>query len=316
MKKTFSKITAALLVCIMIFSLAACGGSKSSSEVKTGTTSTYAYLVDTTDLVKPELDLSNADGALKSILDKGVLVIATSPDYPPAEFVDATDGKIYGSEMMLAKYVADCLGVDLQIEAMDFNSCLTAVDTGKVDMSFSGFGWKEDRQEAYELSNGYEGGDDINYHTLICLAEDADKYTSLEAMVGAHIIAQASSLQQMYVEDQILTLEGGDATELELVTSLDQAILSLQSKKCDLLALDGSTAQKYVAESNGMFVETGIHFDLTMYGEHEGNVCAAKKGETSLIEAVNACLKTAMDNGYYPQWYAEAKVMAGITEEE
>ncbi|MBR2671839.1 MAG: transporter substrate-binding domain-containing protein [Oscillospiraceae bacterium] len=315
MKHSVKKIIAAVLVCIMVLSLAACGGSK-SSNVKTGTTSTYAYLVDTTNLVKPQLDLSNADGALKTILDRGVLIIATSPDYPPAEFIDATDGKIYGSEMILAKYVADCLGVDLQIEAMDFNSCLTAVDTGKVDVSFSGFGWKADREEAYELSVGYEGGDDINYHTLICLAEDAEKYKSLEDMVGAHIIAQASSLQQMYVEDQIVALEGGSATNLELVSTLDQAILSLQSKKCDLLAMDGSTAQKYVAESNGMFVETGVHFDLTMYGTHEGNVCAAKKGETSLIEAVNECLKAAMDNGYYPQWYAEAKALAGITDEE
>lgn len=314
MKKTLKKITAIALLCAMIFTLAGCG-SKSSGDVKTGTTSTYAYLLDTTDLVKPELDLSNADGVLKSILEKGVLVIATSPDYPPAEFV-TEDGTVYGSEMMLAKYVADCLGVDLQIETMDFSSCLTAVDTGKVDMSFSGFGWKADREESYELSQGYEGGDDINYHTLICLTEDADKFTSLESMVGAHIMAQASSLQHMYVEDQIVALEGGDATNLELVATLDQAILSLASGKCDLVALDGSTAQKYVKESDGQFVETGVHFDLTMYGEHEGNVCAAKKGETSLIEAVNQILKTAMSNGYYPEWYALAKEQAGITDDE
>lgn len=314
MKHSVKKIIAAVLVCIMVLSLAACGGSK-STETKTGTTSTYSYLVDTSELKKPELDLSNANGALKTVLNRGVLIIATSPDYPPAEFV-TEDGKVYGSEMMLAKYVADCLGVDLQIETMDFSSCLTAVDTGKVDMSFSGFGWKADREESYELSVGYEGGDDINYHTLICLTEDAEKYDSIEKMVGAHIIAQASSLQQMYTEDQIVALDPNAGTNLELVSTLDQAILSLASGKCDLVALDGSTAQKYVAESDGKFVETGIHFDLTMYGEHEGNVCAAKKGETDLIEAVNECLKTAMANGYYPKWYAEAKEQAGITDEE
>ncbi len=167
---------------------------------------TYAYLLDTSDLAKPQLDLGSADGALKSILDKGTLVIATSPDYPAAEFI-TEEGVVYGSEMMLAKYVADCLGVKLVIETMDFSATLTAVDTGKVDMAFSGYGWKADRAEAFELSVGYSGDDDITFHTLIVPASEADKYTSLEDFVGKHIVAQASSLQQMYVEDQIVALE-------------------------------------------------------------------------------------------------------------
>lgn len=166
---------------------------------------TYLYLLDTTDLKKPELDLSNADGVLASILEKGTMVIATSPDYPANEFV-TEDGTVYGCEMMLAKYVADCLGVALKIETMDFNAVLTAVDTGKVDIAFSGFGWKADRAEAFELSVGYTGDDEVTFHTLIVPADKADQYDSLDDFVGKHIVAQAGSLQQMYVEDQILTL--------------------------------------------------------------------------------------------------------------
>ena len=167
---------------------------------------TYLYLLDTADLVKPNLDLSNATGVLANILKNGVMVIATSPDYPAAEFI-TEDGTVYGCEMMLAKYVADCLGVALKIETMDFNAVLTAVDTGKVDIAFSGFGWKADRAEAFELSVGYTGDDSVTYHTLIVPAAEADNYHSLSDFVGKHIVAQASSLQQMYVEDQILALE-------------------------------------------------------------------------------------------------------------
>ena len=167
---------------------------------------TYLYLLDTANLEKPELDLANASGVLADVLSKGELSIATSPDYPAAEFI-TEDGAVYGSEMMLAKYVADCLGVKLKIETMDFNAVLTAVDTGKVDMAFSGFGWKADRAEAFELSVGYIGDDSVTYHTLIVPAADADKYNSLADFVGKHILAQAGSLQQMYVEDQIIALE-------------------------------------------------------------------------------------------------------------
>ncbi|MCR5096688.1 MAG: transporter substrate-binding domain-containing protein [Erysipelotrichaceae bacterium] len=167
---------------------------------------TYTYLLDTANIELPKLDLSKADGVLKKVLDNGVLSIATSPDYPAAEFI-TEEGVVYGSEMMLAKYVADCLGVKLKIETMDFNAVLTAVDTGKVDMAFSGFGWKADRAEAFELSTGYVGDNDVTYHTLIVPADKADAYKSLEDFVGKHILAQASSLQQMYVEDQIVALE-------------------------------------------------------------------------------------------------------------
>ena len=307
MKKTLKAIFAIVLVTCMLLSIAGCSAKESGK--KTGTTSTYAYLVDTTDMKKPELDLSNPTGVLKSVLDSGVLKIATSPDYPPAEFI-TDDGTIYGSEMMFAKYIADCLGVDLQIETMDFNGTLVAVDTGKVDLGVSGYGWKEDRDKSYELSVGYIGSDEINYHTLIVAAEDADKYTTLESLVGAHIIAQASSLQQMYTEDQIVALDPNAGTELELVTTLDQAILALASGKCDAVALDGVTASQYVESSEGKFAETGIHFDTDMYGSHEGNVMAAKKGETQFIEVINQIITFAMENGYYEQFYQQAKEQA------
>lgn len=310
------KASAAFLLAL---SMTACSsGSASTTEAtaaaepKTGVNSTYAYLLDTTDIAKPELDLSNADGVLKSILDKGVMTISTSPDYPAAEWI-TDDGTIYGSEMMLAKYIADCLGVDLAIETMDFNSTLVAVDAGKADVAFSGYGWKADREESYELSKGYIGDpDNDNYHTLIVKAGEEGNYTKLEDFVGAHILAQANSLQEMYVTDQILTLEGGDQTELEKVATLDQAVLGLASGKCDAVALDGNTAENYVKQSDGQFALTGVKFDLEMYGIHEGNVCAAKKGETSLIETLNTIIDFVNSNDLYKTWYSEAKAAAGI----
>ncbi len=188
--KMFKKMIASVLMLALAVCLVSCGSKESgSAEPKTGTTSTYAYLLDTTNMEKPELDLSGATGVLKSILDSGVLTIATSPDYPAAEFV-TEDGTVYGSEMMLAKYVADCLGVDLAIETMEFSGTFAAVDTGKVDMAFSGYGWKADRAEQYELTVGYVGEDEedsTSNHTLITTAENEGKFNSLADFVGTHI---------------------------------------------------------------------------------------------------------------------------------
>ena len=312
MKNMMKKILAAVLVAMMIASLAACGGSEKKTEKKTGTTSTYAYLLDTTDLKKPELDLSKASGKLKEILDKGVLTIATSPDYPAPEFV-TEDGTIYGSEMMLAKYIADCLGVDLAIETMDFSGTMLAVDTGKTDLGVSGYGWKKDRSEQYELSIGYVGDpDEASYHTLIVPAGQEDQYNELKDFVGKHIMAQANSLQQMYVEDQIIALDPNGGTDLEFVATLDQSILGLAAGKCDAIAMDGDTAEMYVDSSEGQFAMSGVNFDLSLYEDYEGTVMLAKKGETELMGVINEILEFVKENGYYGDFYKVAKEQAGM----
>ena len=315
MKNTIKKFFASILMLTLAISLVSCGSSgNDDGGVKTGNNSTYAYLLDTSKLKKPELDLSNASGVLKDILDSGVFTIATSPDYPAAEFI-TEDGKVLGSEMMLAKYIADCLGVDLAIETMEFSGTFAAVDTGKADMAFSGYGWKADRAEVYELTIGYQGEDDedsTSDHTLITIAENEGKYNSLADFVGAHIYAQAASLQEMYVEDQILSLDTQGTTNLELVSTLDQAILGLQAGKCDAVALDEDTAKQYVASSNGKFILTGVLFDMSLYDEYAGNVALAKKGEKSLINTVNEILQFVIDNNYYYDWYSTAKEQAGI----
>ena len=177
------------IVCAL--ALAGCGSSASTAaESAASSTSapTSAALstaaADATATPMASLDLSNADGVLKDILDKGVLVVATSPDYPPAEFVDAATGEVKGSEMTLAKYIADNLGVELQIEAMDFSGVLTAVDTGKADLGISGFGYKKDRAENYELSLGYTGSSEAACHGLLVPADQVNSYSSLSDFSG------------------------------------------------------------------------------------------------------------------------------------
>ncbi len=310
MKKT-SKTLAILLTVILCAALLGACGSKPSSG-KTGKDSTYAYLLDTSSLKKPELDLKNPSGVLKDVLDRGVLRIATSPDYPPAEFI-TENGTVYGAEMMLAKYAADCLGVDLAIETMDFNGTLIAVQTGKVDLGVSGYGWKADRAESFELTTGYVGDpDEAEYHTLIVPAGQEGNYNSCADFVGKHILAQAGSLQQMYVEDQILAIDPDKKTELEFVSTLDQAILGLSAGKCDAVALDGTTAEQYVKQSEGKFALSGVHFDLSLYDDYEGTVMAIKKGETAFLELINSIIAAVKENGYYGEFYKTAKQQAGL----
>lgn len=294
------KLLAIILTLIMILSLASCGKKTDDAAVIKG-------------VGKSDIKVANAEGVLADVLKKGVLTVGTSPDYPPAEYVDLATNELKGSEMVLAQYIANTLGVKLVVEQMDFAGVLTAVDTGKVDLGISGFGYKADRAESYELSHGYSGTGEASHHTILVPASEKDNYKSLADFAGKHLNAQAGSLQQMYVEDQI------ENPNLELVSTLDQAILNLQTGKVDAIALDKTTAQKYAASSEGMFYsvfDSGIEFDLSLYDDYAGNVMACKKGETSFVSTLNQIIDDVTAKGLYSEWYAAAKKDAGIEDEE
>lgn len=316
--KNMNKVLAGLMAAGLLLTTGCVSTSTNSSSSTSDWYTGPGYDKLYEELGKADVDLSKADGKLKDILDKGQIVLATSPDYPPSEFVD-DQGNVKGSDIMLAQYIANSLGVDLKVETMDFNAVLTAVDTGKVDIGISGFGYKAGRAEQFELSHGYQSSSAAAHHTLLVPAEKADEYKSLADFSGKKIDTQANSLQEMYVTDQI-----PDA-DLQKVATLDQAILELQTGKIDAIALDSTTAKNYAETSDGMFVsvyeKNGVEFDLSQYADESGNVAAVKKGETSLIDAVNQVIDSLATSGkyesnLYTDMYYTACDAAGVSPNE
>ena len=100
----------------------------------------------------PEGEASGEDLSLQKVLDQGVITCAVSPDYAPYEYLDLVTNEVKGSDIVLAQYIADQLGVDLKIEQMSFETCLAAAQTGSVDMCISSLSWKPERAEVLALS--------------------------------------------------------------------------------------------------------------------------------------------------------------------
>ena len=129
---------------------------------------------------------------------EGKLTVAVSPDFAPMEFVDPTksgNDMYVGFDLTMANYFADELGLELVIMPMSFDACQTAVYTGTVDMSVSGFSWTEEREANYNISDYYHAGDNEDEQVLITLASNGDKFATKEGLAGAKIGAQNASLQ-------------------------------------------------------------------------------------------------------------------------
>lgn len=234
----------------------------------------------------------------------GVLTVATSPDFAPMEFVDATkEGQdmFVGFDVTLAKYIAERLGLELVIMPMSFDACQTAVYAGTVDMAISGFSWTEERAENYNISDYYHAGDNEDQQLLITLASNGDKYSTAEGLKGAKIGAQNASLQQS------LTIEQLPDNELVLFTDLGTAVLQLKNGDFDCIAVAKGNGDAIIA-SNPEIAQSGFFFDVDE--KYTGNVVLLQKGNDAMTEAVNEALDASKDE--WNAWYEEAKAISGI----
>ena len=261
------KFVSLLLALMMALSLVACG-SKADT---------------TTDDKTDDDTVTEPANALEKIKADGVLTVALSPDFSPMEFVD--------------KYIAENLGVELVIEPMGFDASQTAVYTGSVPMSISGYSWTEDRAQNYELSDYYYAGENETRQALLIKKENADKYTSPDDLAGQDVGAQNASLQMQLVTEQ---LTGANPISIGDITV---GVMELKSGNIEALAVAYGNAEMIV-DANPDLVICTWEFDVK--AEYSANVIMMQKGETELLDAVNAILAQAKEANLYDGWYKDA----------
>ena len=241
--------------------------------------------------------------SLDDIYNSGQLVVALSPDFAPMEFIDPSkegDAQYQGFDINLAKYIASELYVrcgheiKLVIEPMEFEACQLAVANKSVHMSISGYSWTEERAENYLMSDYYYAGDNEDEQWVIALEEKAATFNSAEDFDGATVIAQNASLQQSLVSSQL-----PNAT-MELVTSLDTAILDLTNGKVDAFACAQGQADVFMNQYPQV---KKCGFQFAVDESQQANVILMPLGEQELCDVVNEILAKAYEEGVYGEWY-------------
>ena len=300
--KKYSKVLSLALAFVMLFALCACGTVASSPAAEP----TAAPAADAPASEAPaETEVpAESQGVLDQIKADGVLYVTLSPDFAPMEFVDSSkDGQeqYVGFDVTLAKYIADYIGVDLVIEPMSFDACQTAVYTGSVPMSISGYSWTEERGENYEISDYYYAGDNETEQVILIKKTDADKYTSAEDFSGVDVGAQNASLQM-----NLLTSQLPDANPIT-IGDLGVGVLELQNGSIEALAVAKGNAEM-ILDSNPDLMICPWEFEVA--AEYEANVILITKGETALLNVVNEALAKAYADGLYGTWYEDAVALA------
>ena len=194
-------------------------------------------------------ETTGSNNRLNEILERGYIEIATEPYFAPNEFIDPTksgEEAYTGSDVELAKYIGEALGVEVRLKPMDFTSVLGSITTGKYDLAISALAYTPARAETMNLSKGYYFGDEDpqTAYGILVRKEDVDSIKSFDDLADKVVVAQNGSLQEQFVQEQIPAYK-----KYNRVSSTNDGFLMVETGKGDVIVAALRMARLYL-ESN------------------------------------------------------------------
>ena len=224
-----------------------------------------------------------AANKLEQIKEAGVLVVGTSPDYPPYEFiVPGANGEMEyaGIDMDIAEEIAKDMGVTLKVEAMDFAGLDSALQMGTIDMILAAYNATEERAEVMDFSDAY-------YIDTVCaftLASEAEQYTDLSSFSGKKVGVQlGTTLETEYFP----MLEGAEKVALKKVTQL---VTELKAGALAGILVEQPIAESYIANNPDLAIASVVFNEGAA-----GYVVGLPKDTPEFKAAVNATIKKLVD---------------------
>ena len=244
--------------------LIACGGSASSTASSTASSAASSEAAST------------SAAAELTTVEAGKLTMATNATFPPYEMT-TDSGEIEGIDVDTAKAIAEKLGLELQIDDMDFDAALLSVQQGKADIVMAGVTVTDERKAVMDFSDSYATG-----IQSIIVPEGSD-ITSPDDLAGKKIGTQRGTTGYIYCSDDF----GDDA-----VVAYDDGLTAVQALKngqVDAVVIDNAPAQEFVAANPGLVILD------TSYAEEDYAIGLAKG--SALEDAVNAALEELKADG-------------------
>ena len=273
MKKALSLMTAAALV----LSLAACGSAASSAASSEAASPEAASSDAASSEAASSEAASETETAELSTVEPGKLIMSTNAAFPPYEMT-TDSGEFEGIDIETAQAIADKLGLELQIDDMDFDAALLAVQQGKSDMVMAGVTVTDERQNVMDFTDSYATG-----IQSIIVKEDSD-IASVDDLAGKKIGTQRGTTGYLYCSDDF-----GD----ENVVAYDDGLTAVQmlnNGQVDCVVIDNAPAKEFIAANPGLKLLD------TAYVE-ESYAIGIGKGNTELKDAINTALEELKADG-------------------
>lgn len=226
---------------------------------------------------------------------KTTLVLGTSADYPPFEFIvlnENGDKEYAGIDVSFAEKIAEDMGLELEIVNMSFDNLMASLQKGEVDMVVAAIEANEERAKVADFSDPY-------YTDLppmvIVKAENAASFTTLADFDGTTVGAQMGTTKA-----EIVTNDMPGATLLTMSTVTD-LVNNVVYDKCDAIVLDGAVAMQYAENDDALAVA-----EVSLGEAYPYAVAVQKDDPLNLIESINATIAKVTTDGSMDTWIVEA----------
>ena len=249
--KSLKKILAVVLALSLLFCFAGCGSDEETKDTETFTT-----------------------------VKKGVLKMATNAYFKPYEYYEGD--KIVGIDVEIAEAIADKLGLKLEIEDMAFDSIISAVSGGSVDIGLAGMTITKDRLKNVNFTTSYAKGVQsiiVKEGSPITKADDlsADGATY---KVGTQLGTTGDAYStDDFGEDRVTSYSTGN-----------EAVVALTKGDVDCVIIDNQPAKAFVAANPGLVILD------TAYADEDYAACI-KKGNDKLLEAIDEAITELTADG-------------------
>ena len=211
---------------------------------------------------------------------EGKITFGTNAEFPPFEFI-AAEGVIDtfdGIDMAIAKQIAEDNEMDVAIENLEFDSLLVALQNGQIDAVIAGMTVTDERKEAVDFSIPYYAATQV-----MIVKEDSD-IEKAEDMADKKIC-----VIQGYTGETCVNEMGYKYESFKKGT---EAVMELVNGKCDVVVIDSATAQKYIADNEGLKIVE----DEEAFGAEEYAIAVAK-GNEELLEKINTSIEKMLEDG-------------------
>lgn len=262
------KLTAFILSALMaVTALTGCGGQSSSSEAS-----------------KDNSSSQSATGDWSYIADKGDLVIGITY-FEPMNYKDE-NGELTGFETEFAQSVCEKLGVKANFQKIDWDSKEVELNAKTIDCIWNGLTITDERQENMGISTPYME----NKQVMVTKAENADKFTTAEAVKGATVVAEKKSAGEDVAKGDEFFKEANYVS----VDSQAKALLEVKSGTADLAIIDYVMSIGTISDGTDyadLKVVEGKDFAKEQYG------IAVRKGDAETLQKINDAVQAVADDG-------------------
>lgn len=231
----------------------------------------------------------------EQIQERGTLRVGMNAEFAPYEFHMNIDNKdqVVGLDVSLAQAIADDLGVDLEIQEMEFSPLIQNLNAGQVDIVISALVPSEERKQQVDFSDIYF----YDSNVALISADKADQFRSIEDLMGTRICYQLGSYQEAITKEVF-----GDE-ELTVLDSTNTILLGIQADQIDAFITSTIVAEQAMAASPDNY--TCIESDQ-LQTDTDGCAVAVPKGEEDLVEKINETIQRLVDSGEMDAYVEEA----------